>query len=179
MDRRLRQSNRFNCGWKNMYDCFDEIHKLLREHQDETILKKILNEDGKVIHQPYSTNLNHSWYVVGDIFFSAKKYRKAIEAFQNSIQASPEDIDAHLALANSYSELGEAEFAKGVLIDALNIEPNEPRLHYNLGNAFFDIGDLANAKVQYELVVGLRHNSLERLAISNLKKIKTAYKKLK
>jgi tetratricopeptide (TPR) repeat protein len=132
-----------------MSDCFEEIHHLLREQQDESVLEKVLDRSRMTINPPYDCDLNHAWYIVGDIYFSAKKYKLSVQAFENSIIDSDEDTDAHLALANSHSKLGHHERARDVLLSALTKKSYDARLRFNLGNAFFDLGDITNAIANY------------------------------
>lgn len=89
----------------------------------------------------YLHDENHSWYILGDVFFKMKNYLFAARCFRNALKAWPEDVDALMAVGNCYSELGEYRLSEKFLRKALKLNPDNLSVKFNLANAFFDQGE--------------------------------------
>lgn len=130
---------------------FDEIYQLSRVGQYDAALAKLLGDDGAQLRAPYNDDLNHGWYVVGDVFYKKGEFRSAAEAFDKAIADRPDDHEALMALANCYFELSMPEMAERYLRVALEFS-DDPALIYNLGNALFDQGRYEEALAEYRRV---------------------------
>ena len=132
-----------------------------------------LNKGIKKLYASYDKN--HSWYIVGDIFFKLGKYDQAVSAFKKALELWPEDKDAILALSNSFSENGQPEKAEKVLKNGLKIYKNDEAFIYNLANALFDQSKYKKAINYYKVIKdddelrGLSKKNI-KAANSNLKK---------
>jgi tetratricopeptide (TPR) repeat protein len=134
-----------------MPDPFDEIYQLSRVGQYDAALAKLLGEDRAQLSAPYDSDLNHGWYVVGDVFYKKGEFRSAAEAFDKAIADRPDDHEALMALANCYFGLSMPEMAERYLRVALNFS-DDPALIYNLGNALFDQGRNEEALAEYRRI---------------------------
>ena len=149
-----------------MNDIFDGIHLLLKSAEYDEALKKLYNIKLESINPPYDTDLNHSWYIVGDIFYKNKSYFSAIKAFKNALIDEPDDIEASLALSNSYSEVDLHKESIITLEKALLVEKANEKLNYNLGNAWFDLGNYKVAIKYYRKII--KDEILYSLSSSNI-----------
>jgi len=133
---------------------FTEIYSLSRRGDYTEALDRMLNYETGRIRPPYSRDLNHAWYVVGDIYFKSQDNEQALRAFKSSLRNRQDDQEAMLAIANCYGELEKPRMAKYYLLKALKIKGRKHRnkLIYNLGNAYFDMGDYSDAVSQYRRV---------------------------
>ena len=140
-----------------MADVFDEIHKMLHKARNNSgyydeILSLLLGSACDDVRAPYREDMNHAWYIIGDIYYTLKAFEKAKIAFLKSIDYWSEDIDALMALANTYVELDEPYEAKKHLLKALELNPDSDKILYNLGNAYFDLEEYKNAIKYYSKV---------------------------
>lgn len=97
---------------------------------------------------------NHVAYVRGDKAFRASRYAEAIAWFKEAVDEWPEDYQAHFALGNSYSAAGKHRKAELALREALRLSPDQdrPGIAFNLGNALFDQGHVAQALAVFESI---------------------------
>ncbi|MBB4867109.1 tetratricopeptide (TPR) repeat protein [Pseudomonas nitritireducens] len=154
-----------------MTDPFIEIHELLRGKDYETAFNRLYNKNTNSISEEFKEDYNHAWYIIGDIFFKSSNYEMAIHSFKKALESRIDDIEAYRALANSYSAIGAPEKSCEQLNTALQFSPNDPILNYNLGNAFFDIGDYKKAIKAYEKVPH-DQGEIYTLAQENIKRSK-------
>lgn len=133
-----------------MNDIFQEVHSLLRNHAYEDALNALLNDKTGQIKKPFSKDLNHAWYLVGDILYKQDEIEDAIKAFEESYKNNAGDSEALWALSSCYFQLNNPERAEKHLRKALSIEPNSQNLKYNLGNALFDQREYRDALALYE-----------------------------
>lgn len=131
----------------------------------------MLDDKKNRIKSPYDSDLNHAWYIVGDIYFENGNYESAIHAFKQALTAWPMDKDAMLALANSYSEIVMPDKAEKVLRDALKLDPKNPLLLYNLANSLFDQGNYQDSIILYEKIEK-KDDEVYELAQKNIKRAK-------
>lgn len=153
-----------------MPDQFDKLHKLQRAGKSEAVLSLLFDKSTGRIKKPYNTDLNHAWYIVGDLLYKKKQYKKAIHAFKKALVSWSSDIEALWAIANCYSNLGKPGWARFYLSKAMQIDKKQDALKYNLANALFDMGKYDEALKHYK-GVGKKDKQLFKLARSNIKKI--------
>ena len=157
---------------------FEVIHVLLTQGHLEEALRILYNSRNDTIKPPYDHDLNHAWYVVGDIYFRNKDFKRAVHAFKHSLDAWQEDSDAYLAIGNCYDELCEYTAAEDHFRKALEINPKCERSMFNLGNMLFDQEKYQEAiecykeVVNSDTVVGKRSYKNIKLAKSRLKNLK-------
>lgn len=157
-------------------DCFEEIHHLVRDKSYDEVIRLLINSKDNEINFPYKEDLNHSWYIIGCIFYERLDYDSAISAFQNSLEDWPEDAEAIIALANAYSQINDPKKAGNLLTDGLNKMPNDERLIYNLANALFDQAKYIESIKLYEKISSSNHLIYSR-AQKNLSLAKIRQKK--
>jgi len=113
-------------------------HLLIR---DSWCLKPIARQDG-----------NHSWYVVGDIFWHQQKYQLALRAFQKAARCWPEDAEAQMAIGNCHAELNRPKLAERFFRRSLELAPRKTSVKFNLANALFDQAEFAGAIQIYRTI---------------------------
>jgi len=128
---------------------------MLRAGLWQEALHAVYDADTHSIRQAWRFDENHAWYVAGDVWYRQGDYASARRAFLRALDVRPDDLDALTALANCYSELGEPDRAEQTLRNALQHDPGNADLIYNLGNALFDQGKFEQAIGEYVLVADL------------------------
>lgn len=131
-------------------DPFGAVHTLLKDNP-AVALERLLDPATCSIREPYRVDLNHAWYVVGDIYFNQGKFSLAMESFLTSLDDRPDDVEAMMAIANCASEMGDAALSEKYLRAAL-LRSENPALLYNLGNALFDQGKFGEALCYFKRV---------------------------
>lgn len=154
--------------------CFEEIHEMLRRGKLPDVLGCILDQSTWTVLAPYDVDLNHAWYVVGDVFFRERQYAHSIRAFERAIEEWPEDIDAYLALANAHTESHDPREACRILLRAHELASGDDRVTYNLGNAYFDLGEFSKANFYYEEAYKSSDPEIRELSRKNTLKLKRA-----
>lgn len=152
-----------------MSDYFDGIHNLLKAEKYHEVLELVLNQKRNRIRKPYDTDLNHAWYVVGNIFYKRNDFDYAISCFKKALKHWTEDVETMCALANSYSEIDQPNKAAYWLLKALKISPANPTFLYNYANALFDLKRYQKA-IKYYLQIPLEVHDIYELARKNVKK---------
>ncbi|HID57108.1 TPA: tetratricopeptide repeat protein [Candidatus Poribacteria bacterium] len=92
---------------------------------------------------PLKPNSPTIYYNLGLISFKKKKYREAIENFRRCIEKARDGemmIDAYVNSALSYMKLKELKRAEEQLISALELNPDDPGIRYNLGRVYLEEG---------------------------------------
>jgi tetratricopeptide (TPR) repeat protein len=100
------------------------------------------------------TELNISAYSEADELYRAGRFREALKLFKVSSAADLTDGDAFHAIGSCYDALGKPGLAAKAYRSAVKLLPvtRHPELHFNIGNAFFDLGQYAEALAEYRLV---------------------------
>jgi tetratricopeptide (TPR) repeat protein len=137
-------------GRFDMPDQFDALHKLLKKDRSAA-LEQLLDPASCSIREPYVEDLNHAWYVVGDIYFKQDDFTPALESFLKSLDDRPDDVEAMMAIANCASELGDPALSEKYLRAALK-QSESAALFYNLGNVLFDQGKFGEALCYFKRV---------------------------
>lgn len=97
-------------------------------------------------------DLNDEWYSAGDALYELGRFEDALAAFRTAFRADRSDHLALMAMANAASEMGQPRRSARYLKMALQLEPDAAALWFNLGNAYFDIGDYSAARRAYAQV---------------------------
>jgi len=152
---------------EEMSNPFDLPHELIRQDKLDEAREILLDSLRMEIREAYSHDLNHAWYLVGDIFYREGDYTKAINAFEASIEKFPNDSAAMHAIANCYSELGKPDKSEEYLRNAMKFEES-PGIIFNLGNALFDQEKYSEAIIFYRRI-SEKDSSLFKSAQNNIK----------
>jgi len=135
---------------------FKKIEKKLKSPKYSGILNDLLSLNGSRIISPFNSDLNHSWYLVGVVFFKKKNYLNALSAFKKSYRHYKHDTAAIRAIGNCYIELGNPKTAKYYFMKAIKTGGRKYKdlniLIYNLGNAYFDLKKYDLAILEYKKV---------------------------
>ena len=124
---------------------FDKIHRMLREERLEDAFRELLDDATGEVRSPYDEDMNNACYLIGDIYFRCGQYTEALGAFQDSLAYDNDDYRAIWAIAGSYSEMGNHEFAEREYRRALSFGMRTDELAYNIGCELFDQGKYAEA----------------------------------
>src|SRR5690606_36949471 len=106
----------------------------MRSGSYREVIELLVNQRRNKIRPPFDVDDNHAWYIAGDAFYKLEIFGDAGSCFRRALDVWPEDVDAMHALANTYSELGQAEKAVEVLRKAIVLQPHSDALKYNFGN---------------------------------------------
>lgn len=132
------------------------LHKLLRAKKYPKALRLVLRPKRGTIKPPFRRDLNHAWFLVGEIHYRMGALRKSTAAFQKALEHWPQDQEALLALADCRSELGQAAEAERLLRGGLEQWSGDAQLTFNLGNALFDQGQYEASIQEYQKTRGDR-----------------------
>lgn len=94
----------------------------------------------------------------GKALMKEGRFAEAINPLAESLRLTPEaqeDPELYSNLAMAYSELGRFTEAIAVHEKALLLRPNDALGHYNLGNAFIRVNDLAKAERSFRKAIEL------------------------
>ena len=91
------------------------------EHALESLAEFSLHQrDGKIYH------------LLGEAYRALERYAEAVDYLQRSAEAVPDDIHVLLALAWCHKRTGKIDQAVEALENALEVDPSEAILYYNL-----------------------------------------------
>ncbi len=79
------------------------------------------------------TSLSGPWVMLGDIAFDEGKFKTAESHYQKAILINPKNINAYVVLAKVQRVLGSFHVAQNTLALALELWPDFPEAHLNLG----------------------------------------------
>ncbi len=152
------------------HDIFETVHKTINKGQLEVALREILDLDFAKIRKPYANDLNHAWYVVGNIYFKLSDYSQSLRAFKSALKNDSNDQQAMHAIGNCYSELGRYKMAEKFFKKALSGNESNLELTYNLGNSLLDQDKFVEAMNEYLKVINSKNvnENLTKMAKENL-----------
>lgn len=133
-------------------DIFSKIYILQKKGNSRKAISELLEASTGRIKKPYRQDINHAWYLIGDIYYNDNNFPKAIHAFKRALSSWPNDVDALWALANIHSERKKPWLAKHYLLKAIKIRKDSEELRYNLANAFFDLAEYREAIKLYKTI---------------------------
>ena len=90
-------------------------------------------------------DFNISSYSRADELYREGRFRDALRLFKASLAADPSDGAAFFAMGSCYDALRKPARAAAAYRSAMELLPPErhPALHFNIGNTFFDLGQLS------------------------------------
>jgi len=151
------------------------IHQWMKQGRLSSVLKAMVDHEER-LRPEFRFDANHAYYVLGDVYFRKREFRKAKEAFQRSLKSWPHDVEAMHALGNCYDALGRPKMAERVLRRAIAViksgetgVSNQVKwdVMVNLGNALLDQGKHDEA-VSIFRRIGRLDNDVGRIARENL-----------
>ncbi len=151
-------------------DIFELLHTKTRNGELKSALSCVLDFDLAKIRKPYDKDLNHSWYLVGNIYFRLGDFSQSLRAFRTAYLKNNNDYAAAKAIGNCYSELGKYKMAERYFRRALLLKRDDEELMYNLGNSLFDQKKYSDAICMYKKVLSseLKDEDLMIMAENNL-----------
>ncbi|SRR6266581_1858216 len=159
-----------------MHDPFESIHKLLKQRKLTLALRFLLGSKHRVETQ-YRGDVNHAWYLAGDIYQKKRNYRRAIAAFKKAFQNRKEDFEALWAIGDCYSDIGRPVMAERYYRKALQFSKHDAAIRFNLGNALFDQGRYREAISVYKSIDESTNSKVHKLAHKNLRSALTRLQK--
>lgn len=90
----------------------------------------------------------------------------AIVAYQTAIVLDPNNIDAFIALGESYQDRNDYDNALDCYCTAVKLDPNVPKLYCNLGLTLWEKGCIEEAIIAYHKAINL--NPKYEIAFNNL-----------
>lgn len=139
---------------KNL-DEYKNIYDHIRHKQYDAALNILFDITTSELRRQFKNDVNHSWYIVGDIFYKKQNYFDAIKFLKKSLVNRADDAQALWAIANSYSELKKPKLAERFYRKALkHVQKHDDLMGitYNLGNALFDQKRYDDAIACYEQI---------------------------
>ena len=161
----------------------DEIPKTdqgAQKHMPPEIVEKISTTlETYIKDNPKATDIADAYFNLGNLYYEAGEYEKAIGPLQKALAQRPYDSDAHYTLGNSYYKLKRYPQAAKEFEAMTQIEPKNDTVFYNLANAYLYQKKFQEASEQYKKAVSLNpKNSAAQygigLAYLNLRKSKEA-----
>ena len=80
---------------------------------------------------------------------------QAKELYRAAIEVNDSPADAYCNLGIIESQEGAIDSAFDCFTRSLKLEPTHFESHYNIGNLFFDVGELRSAQVHYQMALGI------------------------
>lgn len=123
---------------------------------DEPIIQTITSKAIKVLDEldENSGRRSHVAFLRGQAFRVQREYKKSIVAFEESLENDYENIHTHLGMAWCYKRLNQIDLAIRSLERAIEIEPDNAIVLYNLACYWALAGNVLNCCEQL-------HNALE------------------
>lgn len=117
----------------------------MNERRFRLLERRLVDATTGRIRAPFRCDLNHAWYLHGELLFRQGRWLDAIRAYRKAYTRDIRDWHALMAIANCYDEMRKPAMAARNLRQALSIEPRSAELQYNLGNALYDDGQWKEA----------------------------------
>jgi len=116
-----------------------------------------------------NNNQAQFYNVLGNGYKNIKQYEQAISAFNNVISRNPTDFFAWHNLGLTYRMTGKPEKAINCYNKVTSSGSNIPEFHFNLGCAYYDLGDLKQSEKSLQQAIKLRPNYvMAHEALNNL-----------
>ncbi len=102
-------------------------------------------------------------YQKGRAYHARKDYTRAVQAFQEAIQAKPDFAEAYDGAGMSYGAMRRTDLAVENFRQAVRLQPNAPHFHYHLALAYFLSGNKDLAWQEYRTLTSLNPDLAEKL----------------
>lgn len=151
-----------------------------QKHLAPEIVEKISTTlEGYIKDNPKAADIADAYFNLGNLYYEAGEYEKAIGPLQKAVAQRPYDSDAHYTLGNAYDKLKRYPEATKEFELMTQIEPKNDMVFYNLANAYLYQKKYEQASAQYQKAISLNpknggaHYGIG-LAYLNLRKSKEA-----
>jgi tetratricopeptide (TPR) repeat protein len=96
-------------------------------------------------------------FELGEAYFLAGDWQQGQEWFLKLVEVDPENVHAWTDIGTSYYNLGQAGEAKAAWQTALDLAPDDPQLHYNMGFLYANTEppDFDAAMAEWQMVLDL------------------------
>lgn len=128
---------------------YEPVHRLSRNGRLAAALRVMHEPSTGRVRGEFSDDLNHAWYVIGDIHYRQQETRAALHAFKRALHHWPGDAEAMMAIGNCYADLRMPRWSAWYLAKASELRPKDAAILFNLGNAYFDQGKKSDARRAY------------------------------
>jgi Tfp pilus assembly protein PilF len=98
---------------------------------------------------------------LGVVYHQTGQHSKAIEQFQQVTVLRPNEARAYVNLAAAENALGHVERSEEALLRALEIAPQQPGVHHNLGVIYLKRSQYGNAMAEFELELAVNPGAKE------------------
>jgi len=120
-----------------------------QKHLAPEIVEKISTTlEGYIKEHPNAADVADAYYNLGNLYYEAGQYEKAIVPLRKAVAQRPYDSDAHYTLGNAYDKLKRYSEAAKEFELMTKIEPKNDTIFYNLGNAYSNLKDDQKAGAQ-------------------------------
>jgi predicted AlkP superfamily phosphohydrolase/phosphomutase/tetratricopeptide (TPR) repeat protein len=92
-------------------------------------------------------------FLTGNIHMQRAEWKAALQSFQQALELNSDDAPTHYHAAMAANRLGDLETAADHALHAISIMYFFPQAHFQLGLAFYGLGDLPRAQRSWELAV--------------------------
>ncbi len=133
----------FYFQWGFLQESLEILHELIRRYPDENELKILL----------------------ANIFIELEEDSEAIQLLNEIDKNDPVYEQALLLLADLYQVQGLFEVSESKLLEAKQLNPNEPIIDFALGELYFSTGDYKKSIIHYEKVL-LETEEISQISIN-------------
>ena len=109
---------------------------------DKGIAMDLANEINKL-------DVLQGYLVLGQIFFSQKKYNEAEKEYQKAIEIDPSETDSYYHLSFLHQKQGNYTRSKEILLEMLRVKPEEFGAYYQLGRIVLLSGENLSGGITY------------------------------
>ena len=113
--------------------------------------------------KPASPQQVQAEYEKGYGYLKAGDYKKAIKAFEGVIKENPSHALAYSNMGYSHRKLKQYDKAISLYLKALLIDPNLAEAHEYIGEAYLEMGNIAEAKQHLAILEKLNPKLAEEL----------------
>jgi len=104
---------------------------------------------------PKAADISEAYFNLGNAYYQAGQYEKAIDPLRKALEQDQNDADAHYTLGNAYDKLKQYKEAAREFEALTKIEPKNDSVFYNLGNAYSNLKEDEKAREQYHRALAL------------------------
>jgi len=144
--------------------CFQKTISLYPEYPEAhynlgNVLKKIDQPGRAIASYKKAVNLKpdfaEAWFNLGNTLFDQEHYGDCLKCFDNAISLRPKDVSAIKKRGKALIALGDVDTAKLLYQEILLRFPDDPEIHFHLGQVYKAQGDMCRAIVSYSEVYRL------------------------
>ena len=142
---------------------FEPHYELVRKKKYKKAISLLLTPD-QAIRPEFEAFPNHVWYCVGTVYFAVGDFVEAISSLKRALLDWPGDLQAWLALGNSYSEQKCFQEAAHCFFSAMVLDPSNGDAVFNYAAVLIDMGQYEKAKFHLERIGERTETVLRQIA---------------